>query len=118
MRFRSRKSKGVADSLQDVTSLKDQEQYWADTRQPYRFVTVKEFSDAFQSFHVATKINGELSIPYDKSKSHPDAPTKEELGLGKKEILKACIDREILLMKRSSFIYIFKSTQVINFVVN
>ncbi|XP_057823291.2 pleiotropic drug resistance protein 1 [Cryptomeria japonica] len=113
MGFRCPNRKGVADFLQEVTSLKDQEQYWADTRQPYCFVTVKEFSDAFQSFHVATKINGELSIPYDKSKSHPAALTKEEFGLGKKELLKASIDREILLMKRSSFIYIFKSSQII-----
>ncbi|GLJ18633.1 hypothetical protein SUGI_0332060 [Cryptomeria japonica] len=112
MGFRCPDRKGVADFLQEVTSLKDQEQYWADTRHPYRFVTVKEFSDAFQSFHVATKINGELSIPYDKSKSHPAALTKEKFGLGKKELLKACMDREILLMKKSSFIYILKSSQI------
>ncbi|GLJ18676.1 hypothetical protein SUGI_0333120 [Cryptomeria japonica] len=112
MGFRCPDRKGVADFLQEVTSLKDQEQYWADKRQPYRFVSVKEFADAFQSFHVATRINAELSIPYDKKKSHPAALTTEKFGLGKRELFKACFDREILLMKRSSFIYIFKSSQI------
>lgn len=30
-----------------VTSKKDQAQYWADASRPYRFVPVKEFADAF-----------------------------------------------------------------------
>ncbi|KAH9293069.1 hypothetical protein KI387_041723 [Taxus chinensis] len=112
MGFKCPDRKGVADFLQEVTSLKDQEQYWADTRQPYRYVPVKEFADAFQSFHVAAKMNAELSIPFDKKKSHPAALTTDKFGLSKKEIFKACFDREILLMKRSSFIYIFKSFQI------
>ncbi|KAH9331701.1 hypothetical protein KI387_003809, partial [Taxus chinensis] len=112
MGFKCPGRKGLADFLQEVTSLKDQEQYWAYTRQPYRYVPVKEFADAFQSFHVAAKMNAELSIPFDKKKSHPAALTTDKFGLSKKEIFKACFDREILLMKRSSFIYIFKSFQI------
>uniref|UniRef100_A0A0D6QSH6 ABC transporter domain-containing protein n=1 Tax=Araucaria cunninghamii TaxID=56994 RepID=A0A0D6QSH6_ARACU len=112
MGFRCPERKGVADFLQEVTSRKDQEQYWADRRQPYRYVPVKEFADAFQSFHVGIKMSAELSIPYDKSKSHPASLTTEEFGLSKKEIFKACFDREVLLMKRSSFVYIFKSCQI------
>ena len=30
-----------------VTSKKDQEQYWADASKPYRFMPVKEFAEAF-----------------------------------------------------------------------
>ena len=30
-----------------VTSKKDQAQYWADASKPYRFMPVKEFADAF-----------------------------------------------------------------------
>eukprot|EP01018_Ginkgo_biloba_P026509 Gb_37006 [translate_table: standard] len=112
MGFKCPERKGVADFLQEVTSRKDQEQYWADRRQPYRYVPVKEFADAFQSFHVGARLNAELSIPFDKSKSHPAALTKEKYGLSKMELFKACFDREVLLMKRSSFVYIFKFTQI------
>ena len=90
----------------------DQEQYWANRSQPYRYVPVKEFADAFQSFHLGVKMSAELSVPYDKSKSHPAALTTKKFGLGKKELFKACLDREILLMKRGSFVHIFKSIQI------
>ena len=85
----------------------------------YRFVTVLEFSEAFQSFHVGQKLTAELRTPFDKSKSHPAALSMKEYGVGKKELLKANISREFLLMKRNSFVYIFKLTQVsINLVLN
>jgi hypothetical protein len=73
---------------------------------------VKEFADAFQSFHIGAALNAELSIPYDKKKCHPAALTTEEYGLSKMELFRACFDREVLLMKRSSFVYIFKAVQV------
>eukprot|EP01018_Ginkgo_biloba_P026516 Gb_28918 [translate_table: standard] len=114
MGFRCPERKGVADFLQEVTSRKDQEQYWSDTRQrPYRYVPVKEFADAFQAFHVGARLTADLSIPFDKTNSHPAALNREKYGLNKIEMLKACSDREILLMKRSSFIYIFKLVQLI-----
>ncbi|CAN1807333.1 ABC transporter G family member 40 [Linum perenne] len=61
MGFRCPDRKGVADFLQEVTSKKDQKQYWATRDQPYRYVTVKEFAEAFQSFHVGRKIADDLS---------------------------------------------------------
>ncbi|XP_059077764.1 pleiotropic drug resistance protein 1 [Cryptomeria japonica] len=112
MGFACPERKGVADFLQEVTSRKDQEQYWTRESQIYRYVPVKEFADAFQSFKVGVELNTQLAIPYDKSKSHPTALTTKEYGLGNMELIKACIDREILLMKRSSFIYIFKLFQI------
>ena len=98
--------------VQKVTSRKDQQQYWTRHDEPYRYVPVREFADAFQSFHVGRAIGDELSVPYDKSKSHPAALTTSRYGVSKKELLKANIDRELLLMKRNSFVYIFKATQV------
>ncbi|RVW28972.1 Pleiotropic drug resistance protein 1 [Vitis vinifera] len=56
-----------------VTSRKDQAQYWARKEEPYSFVTVKEFSEAFQSFHIGRKVADELASPFDKAKSHPAA---------------------------------------------
>ncbi|XP_010670733.2 pleiotropic drug resistance protein 1 [Beta vulgaris subsp. vulgaris] len=113
MGFKCPERKGAADFLQEVTSTKDQEQYWCRENEPYTFVTVKEFAEAFQSFHVGRKLASELSVPFDKSKSHPAALTTGTYGLGKRELFKACMSREALLMKRNQFVYIFKAFQLI-----
>ncbi|TXG62103.1 hypothetical protein EZV62_013466 [Acer yangbiense] len=112
MGFKCPERKGVADFLQEVTSKKDQEQYWADKDEPYMFVTVNEFAEAFQSFHIGRKLGDELATPFDKSKSHPAALTTKKYGVNTKQLLKACFWREYLLMKRNSFIYIFKMVQL------
>lgn len=80
--------------------------------QPYRYVPVKEFAESFQSFHIGRRLGDELGTTFDKSKSHPAALTTAIYGASKKDIFKACIDRELLLMKRNSFVYIFKMFQV------
>ncbi|XP_031270302.1 pleiotropic drug resistance protein 1-like [Pistacia vera] len=113
MGFKCPERKGVADFLQEVTSGKDQQQYWTSKDEPYRFITVKEFSDAFQSFHVGRKLGDELATPFDKRKSHPAALTTKTYGVSKKELLKACFSREFLLMKRNSFVYYFKLGQLV-----
>ncbi|XP_051151375.1 pleiotropic drug resistance protein 1-like [Andrographis paniculata] len=113
MGFKCPERKGVADFLQEVTSKKDQEQYWARRDEPYRFVTVTEFAEAFQSYSEGRKVGVELAVPFDKSKSHPAALATTKFGLGKKELLKACADREFLLMKRNSFVYFFKIFQIV-----
>ncbi|CAO2179266.1 unnamed protein product [Urochloa humidicola] len=110
--FRCPERKGVADFLQEVTSRKDQKQYWARHDKPYHYVSVKEFSCAFQSFHAGRAITNELAIPFDKSKNHPAALTTSTYGVSASELLKANIDREILLMKRNSFVYIFRTLQL------
>nr|XP_011459223.1 PREDICTED: pleiotropic drug resistance protein 1-like [Fragaria vesca subsp. vesca] len=112
MGFKCPERKGVADFLQEVTSKKDQEQYWFQKEEPYNFISSKEFSEAFQSFHIGRKLGDELATPFDKSKGHPAALTTKKYGVSKKELLKACIAREYLLMKRNSFVYIFKMTQL------
>ena len=73
---------------------------------------MKEFAMAFKSFHTGRAIENELSVPFDKSKSHPAALTTTRYGVSGKELLKANIDREILLMKRNSFVYMFRTFQV------
>ncbi|CAK7336320.1 unnamed protein product [Dovyalis caffra] len=112
MGFKCPERKGVADFLQEITSRKDQQQYWMHKDEPYSFVTVKEFVEAFQSFHVGRRIGDELSIPFEKSQSHPAALTTRKYGIGKMELLKACFSREWLLMKRNSFVYFFKLSQL------
>ncbi|KDP36994.1 hypothetical protein JCGZ_06050 [Jatropha curcas] len=113
MGFKCPDRKGVADFLQEVTSKKDQQQYWARKNQPYRYVEVNEFAEAFQSFEVGRKIAEDLSTPYDRTKSHPAALSTRPYGVGKMELLKANFSREYLLMKRNSFVYYFKLFQLV-----
>lgn len=96
--------KEVADFLQEVTSRKDQVNYWASREKPYSFVTSEEFARAFKSFHVWKRLGDELGTPYPKNKSHPAALTNKKYGVPKKELLKACFTREVLLWKRNFFL--------------
>lgn len=64
------------------------------------------------AYQVGQSLKEELSKPYDKTQCHEHALSFNRYSLSKRELLKACIAREFLLMKRNSFIYIFKTTQV------
>ncbi|XP_026442828.1 pleiotropic drug resistance protein 2-like [Papaver somniferum] len=112
MGFKCPERKGVADFLQEVTSKKDQEQYWYNKNEPYRYISVSEFVLSFKSFHIGQQLTEELKIPYDKSRAHPAALVKTKYGISNRELFKACFSREWLLMKRSSFLYIFKTCQI------
>ncbi|KAJ0028869.1 hypothetical protein Pint_35963 [Pistacia integerrima] len=112
MGFKCPERKGVADFLQEVTSEKDQEQYWFKKNQPYRFVSVSDFVRGFGSFHIGQQLASDLSVPYDKSRVHPAALVTEKYGISNWELFKACFAREWLLIKRNSFLYIFKTTQI------
>ncbi|OWM79108.1 hypothetical protein CDL15_Pgr003279 [Punica granatum] len=112
MGFKCPDRKGVADFLQEVTSKKDQEQYWYRKEQPYQFVSVPDFVEAFKSFRIGDQLINELREPYDKSKAHPAALVTEKYGIPNWELFKACFAREWLLMKRNSFVYVFKTTQI------
>lgn len=110
--FKCPERKGVADFLQEVISKKDQEQYWCKKNEPYRYISVPEFVSSFQNLHIGQKISEELGIPYDSSKAHPAALVKEKYGIFNWELFKACLARAWQLMKRNSFVYIFKTTQI------
>jgi hypothetical protein len=111
--FRCPERKGVADFLQEVTSRKDQQQYWCHNQEHYHYVSVPEFVQHFKTFHAGQKLQKELQVPYDKSKTHPAALTTQKYGLSSWESLKAVLSREWLLMKRNSFLYIFKFFQLL-----
>ncbi|KAJ0755525.1 putative ABC-type sulfate transporter [Helianthus annuus] len=105
--------KGIADFLQEVTSRKDQEQYWANRSMSYRYIPVSEFVQRFKSFHIGEKLKNELAIPYDKNQSHKAALVFKKYLVSKRDLLKASWDKEWLLLKRNAFVYIFKSVQFI-----
>jgi ABC-type multidrug transport system ATPase subunit/ABC-type multidrug transport system permease subunit len=110
--FKCPDRKGIADFLQEVTSQKDQEQYWFDKRQPYRYISVKAFADKFKSFHVGQKMADELVVPYPKDQSHKAALSFERYSVSSTELFKANFAKEVLLMRRNSFVYIFKTVQI------
>ncbi|KAL2539206.1 ABC transporter G family member 29 [Abeliophyllum distichum] len=111
--FKCPDRKGIADFLQEVTSRKDQEQYWADRSKPYKYIPVSEFAEKFKSFHVGLRLNNELSVPYNKNRSHKAALVFKKYSVPKRELLKANFDKEWLLIKRNSFFYVVKTVQII-----
>ena len=95
-----------------MTSRKDQEQYWTDKSKPYCYMSVSEFIENFKKFHVGLNLVNELSIPFDKSLSHRDALVFSKHSVPSCELLKTSFAREWLLIKRNSFVYIFRTFQV------
>ncbi|KAK6119085.1 hypothetical protein DH2020_047171 [Rehmannia glutinosa] len=117
--FKCPERKGVADFLQEasaslsVISRKDQAQYWHDTQQTYSYISVDMFSRKFKESPYGKKLSEELSVPFDKSKSHKNAIGFSVYSLSQWTLFKACMSREFLLMKRNSFVYVFKSVQLV-----
>nr|XP_027186672.1 ABC transporter G family member 39-like isoform X1 [Cicer arietinum] len=112
MGFKCPERKGVSDFLQEVTSRKDQEQYWFRRDIPYQYVSVPEFVAHFNNYITGKKLHEEIHVPFDSRKNHPAALMKEKYGISKWELFKACFSREWLFMKRSYFVYIFKTFQI------
>ncbi|KAF3443181.1 hypothetical protein FNV43_RR12862 [Rhamnella rubrinervis] len=111
--FRCPPRKGIADFLQEVVSKKDQGKYWHHKDKPYSYIEVDKFVSIFKDFHVGKKLAEELSKPFNKYGHHKNALSFSIYSLRKWELLKACTAREWLLMKRNSFVYIFKSAQLV-----
>ncbi|KAK7261777.1 hypothetical protein RIF29_28096 [Crotalaria pallida] len=111
--FKCPERKGTADFLQEVTSRKDQEQYWADRNRPYSYITVSEFASRFKEFHVGRQLESELSVPFDRSKGHKAALVFKKYTGSTMKLFKACWDKEWLLIKRNAFVYVFKTGQIV-----
>lgn len=80
---------------------------------PYQYISVTEFAKRFKRFHVGLRIENELSVPYDKTRSHPAALIFKKYTVPTLELLKTNFDKEWLLIKRNSFVYIFKTVQIV-----
>ncbi|CAL5361309.1 unnamed protein product [Camellia sinensis] len=99
--------------MSQVTSRKDQEQYWIDKTRPYTFISVTELANRFKRFHVGLRLANELSVLYNKAQTHQAALVYKKYTVPKRELLKASFDKEWLLIKRNSFFYVFKTVQII-----
>ncbi|KAI6684518.1 hypothetical protein NL676_030431 [Syzygium grande] len=111
--FRCPERKGVADFLQEVISTKDQAQYWQHPELPYSHISVEMFGKKLKESYLGVKLDQELSDIFDRSKSHKNALSFNVYSLSRWELLRGCMARELLLMRRNSFIYVFKSVQLI-----
>ncbi|KAH7438824.1 hypothetical protein KP509_04G032700 [Ceratopteris richardii] len=110
--FRLPPRKAVADFLQEVTSKKDQGQYWADKSKPYRFMPVSEIAEAFAEFEVGVELRKTLEVPFNKDESHPASLVKGSYALPKWDLFKASFEREVILIARNRFLYTFRTLQV------
>ncbi|XP_028753873.1 ABC transporter G family member 32-like isoform X2 [Neltuma alba] len=113
MGFTCPERKNVADFLQEVTSKRDQEQYWAMLDRPYRYIPVGMFARAFRLYREGKNLFEELSVPFDKRYNHPAALATSSYGAKRRHLLKTSFRWQKLLMKRNSFIYVFKFIQLL-----
>nr|XP_023894172.1 ABC transporter G family member 32 isoform X1 [Quercus suber]XP_023894173.1 ABC transporter G family member 32 isoform X2 [Quercus suber] len=112
MGFSCPERKNVADFLQEVTSKKDQEQYWSVLGGPYRYIPPGKFAEAFRSYPAGKNLSEELAVPFDKRYNHPAALATYRYGVKRRELLRTNFHWQRLLMKRNSFIYVFKFIQL------
>ncbi|VFQ77207.1 unnamed protein product [Cuscuta campestris] len=113
MGFHCPERKNVADFLQEVVSKKDQQQYWSVPDRPFRYTPVGKFAEAFSSYQTGKNLSEELGIPFDKRYNHPAALSTLKFGVNRRELLRTNFDWQLLLMKRNSFIYVFKFIQLL-----
>jgi hypothetical protein len=81
---------------------------------------VKKFIEGYQSFGVGKLLAQELSIPFDRRYNHPAALSTSTYGIRRADLLKISFSWQMLLLKRNSFVFVFKFMQVMfasNFIV-
>ncbi|KAF5742936.1 ABC transporter G family member 32 isoform X1 [Tripterygium wilfordii] len=105
--------KNVADFLQEVTSKKDQEQYWSVPYPPYKYIPPEKIAEAFRLYQTGKSLSEELDTPFDRRYNHPAALSTSRYGVKKNALLKTSYNWQKLLMKRNSFIYVFKFIQLL-----
>ncbi|CAL5329999.1 unnamed protein product [Camellia sinensis] len=111
--FRCSKRKGVADFPQEVISKKDQAQYWHQTEQSRNYISADMFSKKFKESPFGKKLDEELSKPFSKPHNHKNTISFSKYSLSKWALIRACMSGELLLMGWNSFIYVFKSAQLV-----
>ncbi|KAL0018676.1 hypothetical protein WJX77_002041 [Trebouxia sp. C0004] len=105
--------KADADFLQEVTSRKDQQQYWDTSRGSYRYIPVAAFADAYQQTQAAHEALQALEQPYVAPNSKcDDALFTHKYALPLKQRVLALGRRELTLFMRHFVVYKAKVIQV------
>ncbi|KAL3699558.1 hypothetical protein R1sor_017580 [Riccia sorocarpa] len=111
--FKCPERKPIAEFLLEVTSPKDQEQYWVNKQQLYSYVTATQFREAFWTkSQEGIRHAKELETPFDKTKSHSLALSPSNFPVSYNNILKINLAKEWLLMRRNFKIYGARFTAV------
>ncbi|GJP34732.1 hypothetical protein CLOM_g19168, partial [Closterium sp. NIES-68] len=105
--------KGEADFLQEVTSIKDQGQYWSDATHPHHYVPAVAFEAAFNDTHLGKAAAAHLSVPYPREKSPPGALAHERYALPPTAMVAALLAREWALMRRNGVLYAARTVQTV-----
>ncbi|XP_021835261.1 ABC transporter G family member 32 isoform X2 [Spinacia oleracea] len=113
MGFACPERKNAADFLQEVTSKKDQQQYWSGHPSDYEYVPAEKFAESFRFFPVGTNLCRDLFTPFNKMNNHPAALSTSKYGVTMWELLKIGYSWHKLLTKRNSFIHVFKFVQLL-----
>ncbi|CAI9094421.1 OLC1v1030160C1 [Oldenlandia corymbosa var. corymbosa] len=112
MGFKCPPRKNVPDFLQEVLSEKDQGQYWF-LDGLYQYMPVTKFVEGYKSFSVGKALAVELSVPFDKRYSHPAALSRNAYAMSRTHLLQISFAWQTLLLKRNSFVFIFKFVQLL-----
>ncbi|KAF3785998.1 ABC transporter G family member 45 [Nymphaea thermarum] len=110
MGFECPLQKNMPDFLLEVTSGMHQPQYWAGKNQRYKHVMCGEFAKSFKSYNMDQFHYAELQKSASKELM---ALQSESSVVRKRDIFKISLSRELLLLKRNSAAYIFKSVQIL-----
>uniref|UniRef100_A0A383WGZ5 ABC transporter domain-containing protein n=1 Tax=Tetradesmus obliquus TaxID=3088 RepID=A0A383WGZ5_TETOB len=105
--------KGVADFLQEVTSRRDQQQYWARDPSQYSFVPVAAFHAAYEASPQGSAMRAAVAAPAPQQPPRLDPLVRHRYALSGMALFKASLRRDWTLVKRNSFLYIFKTCQVV-----
>ncbi|KAL0711599.1 hypothetical protein Bca4012_018577 [Brassica carinata] len=97
----------------EVTSKKDQQQYWSVPFRPYSYVPPGKFAEAFRSYPTGKKLAKKLDVPFDKRFNHSAALSTSQYGVKRSELLKINFSWQKQLMKQNAFIYVFKFVQLL-----
>ncbi|KAK9797350.1 hypothetical protein WJX73_000657 [Symbiochloris irregularis] len=108
--FRCPPRTDMPDFLQEVTSKKDQQQYWAGDK-AYAFVPVSAFEAAYRASGLGQSAEEAVKAPQREIASGKDPLVHTHYSMNTIQAFKALMYREWLLMQRNSFVYIFKAVQ-------
>ncbi|EIE25913.1 ATP-binding cassette transporter [Coccomyxa subellipsoidea C-169] len=99
--------------LQNITSSKDQQQYWAKDPTLYRVVSVRKFADAYARSDAGVAQTEALLKPFNCTEESDKALAWTKFALTGWQAFKACLRRECILTDRYQFLYKFRTCQVL-----
>uniref|UniRef100_A0A0E0M6E0 ABC transporter domain-containing protein n=1 Tax=Oryza punctata TaxID=4537 RepID=A0A0E0M6E0_ORYPU len=102
--------KGIADFLQELTSKKDQAQYWSDQSKQHIFISASEMAALFKESQYGTYLEANLSSSCGNKDSQ--VLPRSKFAVPKFSLVRACFARELTLISRNRFLYTFRTCQV------